>query len=89
MPPTPEECVAERRERRRVRWMVDLTAACLYQDSTLSPRDAVRMIGGLRRAVLALFPDCGLTFDLVIRPRLARILAERWGVSYGDWEESG
>jgi hypothetical protein len=87
--PTPEECDAERRQRRRVRLMVDLTAACLYQDRSLRPGDAMRMIHGLRRAVLVLFPDCGRTFDLVIRPRLARILAERWGGCYGVSDESG
>ena len=80
MPPTPEQARQERLARRRVRLLVDLTAACLYQDRALGPGDAESMIRSLRAAVLKLFPDGGDTFDLVVRPRLERILAERWGV---------
>ncbi len=84
MGPTPEQVAEERRCRRRVRFLVDLTAACLMQDATMSLGEAVRMVQSLRGAVLQLFPGSGPTFDLVVRPRFERILAERWGVTYAS-----
>jgi hypothetical protein len=77
---------AERVARRRVRLMVDMTAACIYQDDRMVLGEAVRMIQTLRSAILSLFPDGGSTFDLVVRPRFERILTERWGVAFETLE---
>lgn len=80
MPPSPDQVAAERKARRQVRLLVDLTTACLCQDRELEAREAVRMVDALRDAILGLFPDGSGAFDLLVRPRLQRILFERWGV---------
>jgi hypothetical protein len=77
----------ERRCRRRVRVLTDLTAACLMQDASMTLGEAVRMVHSLRGAILRLFPGSGRTFDLIVRPRFERILAERWGVVYDRRED--
>lgn len=70
-----------REENRRVRHMrilVDLTAQILAEDSNLKLCEALRLVEAARTAVCRLFPGKEETFDLVIRPRLERIIAERF-----------
>ena len=57
MPPSPDQVAAERRARRQVRLLVDLTTACLCQDRELGATEAVRMVDALRNTILGLFPD--------------------------------
>jgi hypothetical protein len=80
--PTPDEIAQERGLRRRVRLLTDMTASCLMQDGSMTLGEAVEMIVALRRAVVEMFPGSGATFDLVVRPRLERILTERWGITF-------
>ncbi len=67
----------EARRLRRLRLTVDVVGAVLAQQNPLSERDANRLIEGTREAAMRLFPGKGDTFDLIIRPRLQRILRER------------
>ena len=67
----------EARKLRRLRLTVDFVAAVLAQQNPLSEHDAERLVEGARAAALRLFPGKGDTFDLIIRPRLQRILRER------------
>ena len=67
----------EARRLRRLRLTFDLVGATLAQQTPLSEHDAQRLIEGARKTALHLFPDAGDTFDLIIRPRLNRILRER------------
>ena len=57
---------------------MDLTEATLYQ-ADLTPEDGVRLIAQCRSAALELFPGREETFDLLCRPRLIRVLRERFG----------
>ena len=65
----------ERRRARRLRTAVDLTAAVLMQ-GRLTRSEAERLVAGLRQQALALFPGQESTFDLILAPRFARLLAE-------------
>lgn len=67
----------EARRLRRLRLTVDVVGAVLAQQNPLSERDANRLIEGTREAALRLFPGKGDAFDLIIKPRLRRILRER------------
>ena len=58
--------------------MVDLTTSILYQDPTLKLEQARALIRNTEKAVLGMFPDKQLTFDIVLLPRFERILKERW-----------
>ncbi|HKY33438.1 MAG TPA: hypothetical protein VJV23_12970 [Candidatus Polarisedimenticolia bacterium] len=76
--PSAEEIAEEARRLRRLRTLVDLTAATLYQ-SDITPSEGVELIVSCRQAAVALFPGREETFDLLYRPRLIRILRERFG----------
>jgi len=77
LPPDPEAVAEEQRRLDRLRRSVDVTCAVLSQ-ATLTLREAEALVAAARRDALALFPDKGDVFDLVIAPRLERILRERW-----------
>ena len=76
--PAAEAIEQERVRLRHLRWLVDFTAASLYQ-ADITPEEAVRLIVDCRNAALSLFPGREETFDLLYRPRFLRILHERFG----------
>lgn len=74
----PTDPLAEEAHRlRQLRIAVDLTAAVIAQQPRLSVDETRQLIYNVRTVATRLFPGKGDTFDLVIRPRLARIAAER------------
>ena len=68
----------ENRRLRRLRLMVDLTMARLYQDPDLSLLDALQLTERCRDAALTLFPGKEIAFELIYRPRFERVLYARW-----------
>jgi hypothetical protein len=77
MTPDKEALFAEELKVRRLRRIVDLTAALLWQtDLTLD--QAQKLIADAKDRALELFPDKGETFDLIYGSRFRRILAERY-----------
>lgn len=81
--PGSDEIAEEARRLRRLRLLVDLTAATLYQ-ANLTPEEAVRLIVECRNAAMDLFPGREETFDLLYKPRFLRILRERFGPEESD-----
>lgn len=76
--PDPDAVREENRRIRWLRWLVNLSVAELSQgDNTLEEAQAI--VERTRKAALALFPGKGRVFDLVVRPRLARVILERYG----------
>jgi hypothetical protein len=67
----------EERKMRRLRIMVDLTAAVLAQEK-LSIDEALDMMNATRRAVLRLFPGKESTYDIIYGKRFERILKARF-----------
>ncbi len=65
---------------RRLRLLVDVTAQVLSEDEKLTFCEALRLVEAARTAALRLFPDKNDTFELVIRPRLDRIVLERFRI---------
>ncbi len=79
---TDEAVLVEEQQRiRRMRLLVDVTVQVLSQDENLTFCEALRLIDAARTAVLRLFPDKDETFNLVIRPRLERIVHERFQIA--------
>ncbi len=74
----------EERSLRKLRLMVDITAQVLAEDRDLTLCTGLRLIEALRTASHRLFPSNHTTFELVIRPRLERILLERFGLEPGS-----
>lgn len=61
---------------RKLRRIVDLTSALLYQ-LPLTLESAQSIIEAARQSVLTLFPDCEDQFNLIHMSRFYRILRER------------
>jgi len=69
----------EERKLRRLRAIVDLASALIWQsDLTLS--EAQKLISDARERALELFPDKGETFDLIYGSRFRRLLAEKYNL---------
>lgn len=72
----PEYDLAEENRRgRQLRVLVDLTCNVIAQGK-LSRAEAEELVKAARRRVLELFPGKDETFDLILAPRFARLIAE-------------
>ena len=77
MKPDREAVRAEELRLKRLRYLMDFTAALLRQaDLTLA--QAQHLVADAREKALELFPDKGETFDLIYGSRFRRILVERY-----------
>lgn len=65
----------EARRLRRLRVTVDVTCSLLMQ-ARLSRPEAEALVAETRRQVLDLFPDKEATYELILAPRFARLMAE-------------
>lgn len=75
---TAEEIEDERRRLRRLQIMISMVTSVLAQDPGLTVEEASELVANARRAALALFPGKELAFDLIYRPRLQRVMQERF-----------
>lgn len=66
----------EEHKMRRLRHIVDATALVIAQGD-ISVLEACALARLARRQALTLFPDKAHVFDLIYRPRFARIISER------------
>jgi len=77
---TPEELKDEQRKLRRLQIMVNMVMSVIGQDLTLTIDEAAEMVADTRRAALAMFPGKELAFDLIYKPRLQRLMRERFRI---------
>jgi hypothetical protein len=77
---TPEEALEERRKIRRLQLMMNMVMSVIAQDDTLTYDDAAEMIADSKRAALTMFPDKELAYNLIYKPRLQRLMRERFRV---------
>ena len=75
---TPAEKQEELRKIRRLQLMIDMVHSVLCQDPDLTLREASEMVANCKSAALAMFPDKELAFELIYKPRLQRVLIERF-----------
>ncbi len=74
-----EDLLAEEKNMRRLKFIVDLTQAVLMQ-SDLSLQEALQIADNTKKAALALFPGKESVYDLVYAPRFRRIIDERFTI---------
>jgi hypothetical protein len=63
---------------RRLQVMISMVSSVIGQDPNLTIEEASELAAGAKRAALAMFPDKELAYDLLYRPRLQRLIAERF-----------
>jgi hypothetical protein len=68
----------EARRIRRLQVMMSMVISVISQDPDLTIEEASEMAANARRAALSMFPDKELAYDLIYRPRLQRLMNERF-----------
>ncbi len=68
----------EARKIRRLQVMISMVMSVIGQDPNLTVEEASELAAGAKRAALAMFPDKELAFDLLYKPRLQRLMRERF-----------
>ena len=68
----------EARKIRRLQLMISMVMSVIGQDPNLTVEEASELAAAAKRAALAMFPDKELAYDLLYRPRLQRLLKERF-----------
>jgi hypothetical protein len=68
----------EARKIRRLQMMISMVMSVIGQDPNLTLEEASELTAGAKRAALAMFPDKELAFDLLYKPRLQRLIRERF-----------
>jgi hypothetical protein len=68
----------EARNIRRLQIMISMVMSVIGQDPNLTIEEASELAAGAKRAALAMFPDKELAYDLLYKPRLQRLMNERF-----------
>lgn len=72
------ETEQEARKIRRLQVMIGMVTSVISQDPNLTLEEASELVAGAKRAALAMFPDKELAYDLLYKPRLQRLMNERF-----------
>jgi len=67
----------ENKRIRRLQIMMNMVTSVLSQED-MSLEEAMELVANAKRAALAMFPDKELAYDLIYKPRLQRLLRERF-----------
>lgn len=68
----------ERRKLRRLQIMMSMVMSVICQDADLTVEEASELAANAKRAALAMFPDKELAYDIIYKPRLQRLMNERF-----------
>lgn len=70
----------EAKKIRRLQMMMNMVVSVVSQDQSLTVDEAAELVANAKRAALAMFPDKELAYDLIYRPRLQRLMRERFHI---------
>ena len=73
-----QEQEEERRKLRRLQVMMNMVMSVISQDQGLTVEEAAELVANTKRAALAMFPDKEFAYDILYKPRLQRLMAERF-----------
>ena len=72
------ESLNEAQKIRRLQIMISMVMSVISQDVNLTVEEASELVAGTKRAALAMFPDKELAYDILYKPRLQRLMKERF-----------
>ena len=72
------EVQQEAQKIRRLQIMIGMVMSVISQDPNLTVEEASELVAGTKRAALAMFPDKELAYDILYKPRLQRLMNERF-----------
>ena len=70
----------ERQKLRRLQAMMELVVASIAQDPSMTVDEAAQLAANAKRAALRMFPDKEGAFNLLCRPRIQRVMRERFRI---------
>jgi hypothetical protein len=73
-----DETTEEARKIRRLQVMIGMVMSVIGQDPNLTLEEASELAAGAKRAALAMFPEKGFAYDILYKPRLQRLMNERF-----------
>ena len=68
----------ENRKIRRLQIMMNMVMSVISQDTDLTVEEASELVANSKRAALAMFPDKEFAYDIIYKPRLQRVMNERF-----------
>ena len=68
----------ENRKIRRLQIMMNMVMSVIIQDTDLTIEEASELVANSKRAALAMFPDKEFAYDILYKPRLQRLMNERF-----------
>jgi hypothetical protein len=74
------EQLEEARKIRRLQMLISMVMSVISQDPDLTIEEAATICANTKRAALAMFPDKEFAYDILYKPRLQRIISERFRV---------
>ena len=77
---TAQEKIEEQRKIRRLQMMMNMVVSVISQDQSMTVDQAAELVADTKRAALAMFPDKELAYNLIYRPRLQRLMRERFRI---------
>jgi len=72
------ESEQEARNIRRLQVMISMVMSVISQDPNLTVEEASELAAGAKRAAMAMFPDKEFAYDILYKPRLQRLMNERF-----------
>ncbi|HEY0785745.1 MAG TPA: hypothetical protein VGD62_07715 [Acidobacteriaceae bacterium] len=75
-----QELRDEDRKLRRLQLMMNVVMSVIGQDRSMTVDEAAQLIADSRAAALAMFPGKEETYDLLYRPKLQRLMRERYRI---------
>lgn len=72
------EAQQESHKIRRLQLMISMVMSVISQDPNLTIEEASELVAGAKRAALAMFPDKEFAYDILYKPRLQRLMNERF-----------
>ncbi len=77
---TAQERIEEQRKIRRLQMMMDMVMSVISQDRSLTVDQAAELVADSKKAALAMFPDKELAYNIIYKPRLQRLMRERYRI---------
>ncbi|HLK34906.1 MAG TPA: hypothetical protein VKT29_17545 [Terriglobales bacterium] len=68
----------ENRKIRRLQIIMNMVMSVISQDTDLTIEEASELVANTKRAALAMFPDKEFAYDIIYKPRLQRLMNERF-----------
>ncbi len=75
-----QEKSEEQRKIRRLQMMMDMVMSVISQDRNLTVDQAAELVADSKKAALAMFPDKELAYNIIYKPRLQRLMRERYRI---------